>query len=265
MRKRLVDSVKSVFAFFGLFIGRQFRGGITGYELKRDLTLLISKDNPVCFDVGANQGQTIQLVQRCYPRPVIHSFEPSSATYATLAGQSFGPGVQLHQLALGERVGVAEFRNYKQSELSSFFAMHPDKSENIFAEEELVSVESVQVDTLDRFCSEHSIEQIDLLKIDTQGFELPVLQGGFNLFKNQKIGAVLLELNFSTLYEGQSDPLEILHLLRSHNMRLVDYYEKERIAGKELSWTTALFVRYTGTINLDTPAHDGNRTDRPTS
>jgi hypothetical protein len=72
------------------------------------------------------------------------------------------------------------------------------------------------------------------------------LNGAAELFKNGKIGAVLLELNFATLYEGQSDPIAILQFLRTYQMRLVDYYETERINGKEISWTTALFIQYPG-------------------
>ncbi len=201
-------------------------------------------NSPVCFDVGANKGQTIQLLQRCYAKPVIHAFEPSSISYSSLVSQSFGSEVHLHQLALGEHNGIADFRNYKYSDLSSFLAVNPDKTENVFAEVELVSLESVSVNTLDQFCAGQNIKQIDLLKIDTQGFELPVLRGGMELLKKQKIGAILLELNFSALYEKQSDALEILLFLRDHGLRLVDYYEKERLRGKELSWTTALFIRY---------------------
>ncbi|QMW00541.1 FkbM family methyltransferase [Spirosoma foliorum] len=244
MSKKLVDYVKSVFSSFGLFVARRYPNAITGHELPYDLKVIVRNENPVCFDIGANRGQTIQLFQDCFRDPIIHSFEPSSATFATLASQSFGSRVQLHQLALGEQIGVAEFRNYAQSELSSFLPVNPDRSENIFAEEKLMLTESVQVNTLDNFCSDRGIEQIDLLKIDTQGFELPGLRGGANLFRNKRIGAVMLELNFASLYEGQSDPLEILVLMRDHNMRLVDYYEKERAHGLELSWTTALFMRY---------------------
>jgi FkbM family methyltransferase len=179
-----------------------------------------------------------------YKQPVIHAFEPASATFTTLKNQAPGADVYLHQLAFGEQVGVAEFRNYQQSELSSFLPMNRNKAENIFAEEAVVSVESVQVETIDNFCTTHHIDHIDLLKIDTQGFELPVLRGAANLLGLGKVGVVLLELNFAALYEGQSDPLEILQLMRTHNMRLVDYYEKERASGKELSWTTALFMHH---------------------
>ncbi|MVM38280.1 FkbM family methyltransferase [Spirosoma sp. HMF3257] len=244
MNKTAINYVKSFFSAFGLFVARRYPNAVNGHDLTYDLKVVVRKENPLCFDIGANRGQTIELLQSCFRNPTIHAFEPSSATFTTLSSQSFGPQVTLHQLALGDQAGVATFRNYTQSELSSFLPVNTNKSENIFAEEALILAESVQVNTLDSFCAAQGIEQIDLLKIDTQGFELPVLRGGADLFKNQRIGAVLLELNFSPLYEGQSDPLEILALMRTHNMRLVDYYEKERASGMELSWTTALFMRY---------------------
>lgn len=239
---KLATAVKAVFSSFGVFLARKYPDQVNGLKLEDDLRQLIRQPNPLCFDVGANQGQTIQLLQQCLVSPVIHAFEPASVTFNGLARQSFGPTVSLHQLAFGEAAGTAEFRNYEQSELSSFLAVNPDKAENIFHGERVASVESVTVETLDRFCTDQGIEKIDLLKIDTQGFELPVLRGATNLLTQKRIGAILLELNFAPIYEGQSDPLVILQLLRDYDMRLVDYYEKERMTGRELSWTSALFV-----------------------
>jgi FkbM family methyltransferase len=240
MTEGIKESVRSAFASLGIFVARQFPNRVTGHELRRDLQEMIQQPDPVCFDVGANQGQTIQLFQRCFKRPTIHAFEPASTTYAELAKRSFGPQVHLYPIAFGERYETAQFRNYKHSDLNSFLTTNPT---NLFGEEELLLVESVQVDTLDRFCSTQEIGHIDLLKIDTQGFEMPVLRGGERLLREQRVGAVLLELNFSALYEGQSDYMHILELLRRYDMRLIDFYEKERITGRELSWTTAFFAR----------------------
>lgn len=240
----MLESIKSLLASWGLFVARRYPDVVNGYRLAHDIPVLIRTLQPVCFDIGANKGQTIQQFQRYFEHPLIHAFEPATATYQALCKQSFGASVHIHQLALGEEVGTAEFRNYRQSELSSFLAMHPNRQENLFADEELLSIETVLVETLDHFCTTQAIQHIDLLKIDTQGFEAPVLRGATSLFDQQRIGAVLLELNFATLYEGQSDPLAILQFLRERGMRLVDFYEKERAHNRELSWTTALFIRY---------------------
>lgn len=238
--KRLI---RTALGRLGLFVGRQTPGQPSGYDLPRDLSLLFDTDRPVCFDIGANRGQTIRLLQGCYRRPLIHAFEPATATFNALMQESVGEGVYRHQLALGAEPGVAEFRNYAHSELSSVLPMNLDRRENIFAREEVVSVEQVPVSTLDLFCQANQVDRIDLLKIDTQGYELPVLQGGRELFRRKQIKAVLLELNFTALYVGQSDPLEVIRLLRDNQLELVDFYEKERIDGPEIRWTTALFVR----------------------
>lgn len=243
--------LKSFLARTGFFAARQFPNMVMGYDLARDLALVVPKQNPLCFDVGANKGQTIEACQNCFANPIIHAFEPSSATFAGLSKQSFkaGGAVSLHQLALGESVGTQTFHNYGTSELSSLLPLNRNKSESIFADQTTVSEETVTVDTLDHFCAEHTITHIDLLKIDTQGYELPVLRGGASLFGAGRVSAVLLELNFSSLYEGQSDPLAVLAFLRDYNLRLVDFYEKERMKNRELSWTTALFMQNAGMVH----------------
>lgn len=243
MNRKLADFVKESFASIGYSIAKRHKGEPNGYYLHHDLNTLFNRPNLVCFDIGANEGQTITMFQANMPDPSVFSFEPSSSTFNALAKRSFGPKVKIYPFALGERVGEAKFLNYRQSVLSSLLPMNHDKKENIFAGEELVSTEIVRVDTIDNFCTVNNIPHIDLLKIDTQGFEWPVLLGSATMFAKKKIDAVLLELNFTTLYEGQSDPLEILSFLRSNSFKLIDFYEKERKTGREISWTTALFVR----------------------
>ena len=235
---------KSLLTKTGFFAARQFPNAVMGYDLARDLALVMNKDKPLCFDVGANKGQTIELLQDCFTTPTVHAFEPSSATFAGLSNRSFGEGgsVSLHQLALGEAVGEQTFHNYGTSELSSLLPLNRNQNESIFADQTIVSEETVTVDTLDHFCTEQGIAHIDLLKIDTQGYELSVLRGGTSLFGAGRVSAVLLELNFSPLYDGQSDPLLVFQFLRDHNLKLIDFYEKERMKNRELSWTTALFA-----------------------
>ena len=55
--------------------------------------------------------------------------------------------------------------------------------------------------TLDTYCEEKKIKQIDILKIDVQGFEDKVLDGAQNLLKASKIKLIQLELIFTEIYE----------------------------------------------------------------
>jgi hypothetical protein len=104
------------------------------------------------------------------------------------------------------------------------------------------SKEVVGVRTMDSFVDENEIENIDLLKIDTQGFDLKVLQGGAETLKRGIVNSVLVELNFVRMYENQSDAHLIASLLGDYNIHLVDYYEKVR-ENHTIAWCTALFTK----------------------
>ena len=49
--------------------------------------------------------------------------------------------------------------------------------------------------TIDTFCTQNNIEDIDLLKIDTEGFDLHVLQGAFDLLQRNAGRFIYVECN----------------------------------------------------------------------
>jgi len=64
--------------------------------------------------------------------------------------------------------------------------------------------------TLDAFCEKNSIKKIDFIKIDVEGHELMVLQGGLNSI--QKYRPILkIELNLFTLSIANTDPKYIFN------------------------------------------------------
>jgi histidyl-tRNA synthetase len=102
--------------------------------------------------------------------------------------------------------------------------------------------ELVEVKTVDWFVQQHDMKRIDVLKIDTQGYDLEVLRGAEESFERGVIQNVFVELNFIKLYENQGDAFQITAFLAARNIRLVDYYDKVR--GRHgLDWCNALFTR----------------------
>jgi hypothetical protein len=89
---------------------------------------------------------------------------------------------------------------------------------------------------------ENKISSVNLLKIDTQGFDLRVLQGSKASLRNCVISNVMIELNFLEMYTGQASATEILQFLSSYGLFLVDLYEKG-FRGGVLGWCTAIFSR----------------------
>jgi len=77
---------------------------------------------------------------------------------------------------------------------------------------------NVSVDTLDNICKKKGIKKIDILKIDTQGFEAEVLKGASNMLKN--IFIIELEIIFSDIYEKSSSIGAIESLLSNYGFNL---------------------------------------------
>jgi FkbM family methyltransferase len=53
----------------------------------------------------------------------------------------------------------------------------------------------VSVRTIDDFCAEQAIAEIDLLKIDTEGYDLQVLEGARSLLTRGRVRFVYSEFN----------------------------------------------------------------------
>ena len=59
---------------------------------------------------------------------------------------------------------------------------------------------NVDVTTIDNYCRDYGIERIDILKSDTQGFDLEVLKGASRLLDQHRIHLVYVEIVFGKLY-----------------------------------------------------------------
>jgi FkbM family methyltransferase len=233
---------KSIKAFLfdrGYQLSWTAAGSVNGSDLARDLGVILAGHHPLCFDVGANKGQTIQLLRSCLRQPVIHAFEPTPELSDALQRQHFCSGVSIHSMALGSSRSTMRLRTYAMNELNSLLTLTPGES-NPFGQVAATGEVEVKVTTIDEFCAEHNLEKIDLLKIDTQGFDLEVIKGADRTIGAGRVRHVLVELNFIDLYVRQCSPWEVQNVLSEAGFRLVDYYEKNR-EGAALGWCTALF------------------------
>ena len=121
-----------------------------------------------------------------FPDAVIHSFEPVSVTFDLLVRNLRGrPKAYCHRLALGKAPGEAQIYLTQHSTTSSL--IRPDDARGS---------EIVQVGTVDEFASTHGLDRIDLLKIDTEGFDLDVLEGAAGMLSRGQIKFTLVEVGF---------------------------------------------------------------------
>lgn len=196
--------------------------------------LLIEKinKNPIIFDVGGNKGQSIEIFQRIFKKPHIHSFEPITSEFHFMY-QKFknNKNIILNNYALGEIEGEKNFNISAQTGASSFNKINNNSrwvqvrsKEYNTTIKEFVIPAKVKISTLDKYYSNSKIDHIDLLKIDTQGYEDKVLQGSLNTLKKNKIKAVITEIIFDNVYDKYFSFSDIEKFLLPHNFRMVGIY-----------------------------------------
>lgn len=175
-----------------LFIGRILRF-LERYffdpKLKKSLVLALEEskvirnysavDEVVCFDIGANRGQTIRLFKEIFPNCKIYAFELHPNIFRTLiSSYKLGKGVKCFNLAVGELSGKFPFWVSPLDEVSSMNLPDLDSTWNRkralilgIDPKKMYKKIDVEVVTLDEFTSQHGIQTIDILKIDVEGGE----------------------------------------------------------------------------------------------
>jgi FkbM family methyltransferase len=233
---KVKERIRSLIRLTGYEVAHR-RSAPIGYHKFTDIQRKLgAAAAPVIFDVGANTGQTVIALKSLYPGATIHSFEPSPSVFQQLsAAVSNYPDVRLNNFALGSCAGEQKFLENTSTDMSSF--LEPDKE----CWGTIVRTPVVKIASVDDYCTEHGIARIDLLKVDTQGFDLEVLKGASGMMKQGRIALVLVELTFCELYRNAPAVDEIMKFLREYRFNLVAFYDmhyKHDVA----DWCDGLFV-----------------------
>lgn len=160
--------------------------------------------NPMSLvvDVGANIGQWLSSFRHFVAVDQAEVFEPNPDAFEALTVR-FGhqPGIHLHKTAIGERVDTLPLNLTRASSLSSLLQPSALLRAQYSAQgTEVVGHIPVAVTMLDSCIPPTAT--VDLLKIDVQGFERPVLRGASETLKRTR--ALLIEMNFVSHYEGDN-------------------------------------------------------------
>ncbi len=191
---------------------------LASYRMCRAVKSLVGAPATV-FDVGANQGQFAGAAAWWFPGCHIVSFEPSPSVFPVLQRNTAKiPNLRLVQSALGDRAGELEFFENEYSHASSALPVTAAQKE-LRPETGHVRKVVVPVTTLDAFAASEEGPRPLLLKLDVQGFEKKVLEGGKLLLG--KVDFLLFECSYQALYEGEPLFEEMYHYVRSLGFELV--------------------------------------------
>jgi FkbM family methyltransferase len=166
------------------------------------------------LDVGANEGQFGAFLRSQGYHGQIVSFEPNPDAFGELSklaardnawdAWNVGLGSQQGQMTMN----VAEYSPYSSLLKPTTDLLRRDQKA------QLVGQQVVFIDTLDAMCeSQVECDDRTLLKIDTQGYELPILRGASTTLR--RVCGVQLEISVRNIYHQQPLIEEIMPHMRS--------------------------------------------------
>jgi FkbM family methyltransferase len=208
---------------------------------------LLTKHGIGCvLDVGANTGQFARSLRKLGYQGRIVSFEPMDQARAELErAAASDPDWTVFPLALGRETAELELQIFADDSFSSLHDLRGEAAAVFGEYVRKTGTQHVQVARLDDLWArlwEKSERCPVLLKTDTQGHDLHVLQGAEHSLGD--VSVVMSEASIERIYEDSPNLSELTAYLEKQGFRASGYYpfshRPESLAMIELD---AFFVR----------------------
>jgi FkbM family methyltransferase len=187
--------------------------------------ILKKGDRPVMLDIGANIGlMTLNVAAQVNPLQV-YAFEPGPKQYSYLEknihGNSLQDRVTIFNVALSASKGIIDFHMHTDQHSSGDGILDTGRA----GESVVIQVPSL---TLDQWWEEHNQPHVNVIKIDTEGAELMILQKAVGLLKKCRpyILVEMCDINFEKY--GLTYP-EHLDFFKAQGYAVFDTHRKNRI------------------------------------
>jgi FkbM family methyltransferase len=211
--------IKKIFSLAGLSIGFK-KKNLNFDEIYKNYIR-----NPIIFDVGANEGQSIKRFNLIFNNCIIHSFEPIKKCFDRIVEDYPSKQFIKNNYALSEKNVNKRFFINKYSPTSSFNRINKNYYQPNNEKNKTVKILKVKTVTLDSYINLNKIKKIDILKIDTQGHELNILKGAKNALKKSKINFIELEIIIRDYYENKINLFELDIIMHRNNFILFNFQD----------------------------------------
>ena len=183
----------------------------------------------VLFDIGANAG----IYTLCGARVVgknglIYSFEPN-LTSINLIKRS----IELNKLdnvilvpeAISDKKGIQDFVLYAASDHNH---IKPLDIRQIVSKSTVIGTRKIKVTTLDKYFADKKLTRLDLIKIDVEGCEKFVLDGGVEIIKKFR-PKLVLEINEKIFLPNGYNSKDLINTLKCMNYSVFRFCRNQLI------------------------------------
>ena len=223
------------------FVKEKDVGIAYGEQTLRHLISFLSVD--MVFDLGANIGQYGRQLRKKvgYQGPLI-SYEPiPQAAEKIRALARLDKLWEVNELAVDRVPGKAQFHIMMGDQFSSLLKPTQQFEGRFHGQHKIRKTIEVDVITLGTAIQKAGSFNKRLLKLDTQGTELRILQGGVDSLP--KFSAIQLEVGFQSLYEGEASFGEIVNAMESWGYRISALFPNNQGHFPHLVEMDAIFLR----------------------
>lgn len=181
----------------------RIKGGLWEPQIV-DLMASLIKPTDVCLDIGANLGTHTMVLADLASRGSVYAFEPSSINAGFLSENIRAnclANARCEQIGLGHQSQIQELTNLIGLEGCSFVSPQENVDDVLmkaWGQTLERTTEKVVIETLDNWISKNRIDRVDFVKMDAEGSELGVLEGGQATFARHR-PKLIIELNKNAL------------------------------------------------------------------
>lgn len=162
-------------------------------------------DAPVIFDVGANIGIYSLYAAAVVPGAKVLAFEPESQSFAALCRNVSMNGLSTitpYQIALSDESGLGELHSSSMAAGAGAAALGQDYPHVTSADH--VLRQGVFMASLDHLVFELGCPFPNYIKIDVDGIEQKILNGGQKVLRDKRLIGLLVEYQYSSAADKES-------------------------------------------------------------
>ena len=193
----------------------------------------------VIFEIGANDGSDSEILYNYYKPKQYHLFEPNLAKKKILNSKLNKYNIKINNKAIFDKKGYTDFYICKSNsgassmlgKVKTEFCKIADKEQNMPQEQHIKRIneyctdidwEKIQVETitLNDYCIENNVENIDLICIDVEGVGLTVLKSLKEKLKGVKY--IISECDYGFTRENEETFEEINYYLTSNGFKILE-------------------------------------------